>query len=172
VLRASLAGVAGCARLRFRLYLLRQRLDRAPAARGPRDGLGRIGFGALTASFGAGSLAGVQVLPRLRQKFSLDILIAVATILFAAGLGTLAVTLSPILLCTAMLAAGVAWITILSSLNVAAQMTTAFWVRARALAFYLLVFQGAIAGGSVPSPSPTVRSRSRFARFTWVLSHP
>lgn len=71
-----------------------------------------------------------------------------------------------------MLAAGVAWITILSSLNVAAQMTTAFWVRARALAFYLLVSQGAITGGSVLSPSPTVRSRSRFARFTWVLSHP
>jgi predicted MFS family arabinose efflux permease len=112
-------------------------------------GWGAIGFGALTASFGAGSLAGVQILPRLRKRFSLDILISLATILFAAGLGTLAVTLNPILLCVAMLAAGAAWITTLSSLNVAAQMTTAFWVRARALAFYLLIFQGAIAVGSV-----------------------
>jgi quinol monooxygenase YgiN len=37
----------------------------------------------------------------------------------------------------------------LTSLNVAAQMASPGWVKARALAVYLLVFQGAMTGGSV-----------------------
>ena len=36
-----------------------------------------------------------------------------------------------------------------ASLNVAAQMASPGWVKARALAVYLLVFQGAMTGGSV-----------------------
>ena len=44
--------------------------------------------------------------------------------------------------------AGVGWMTILSGLNVAAQLATASWVRARVLSVYLLVFQGALAVGS------------------------
>jgi hypothetical protein len=39
--------------------------------------------------------------------------------------------------------------TMLSGLNVAAQLATASWVRARVLSVYLLVFQGAIAVGSL-----------------------
>jgi quinol monooxygenase YgiN len=48
-----------------------------------------------------------------------------------------------------MFAAGLAWIGMLTSLNVAAQMASAGWVKARALAVYLLVFQGAMTGGSI-----------------------
>ena len=44
--------------------------------------------------------------------------------------------------------AGVGWLTINSSLNVAAQTTTPGWVQARALGVYLLVSQGGLAGGS------------------------
>jgi hypothetical protein len=51
--------------------------------------------------------------------------------------------LSPIFL-----AGGVAWIAVLSTLNVAAQRVSPAWVRARALAVYLLILQAAIAGGS------------------------
>ena len=48
-----------------------------------------------------------------------------------------------------MLVAGVAWIALMSSLNVAAQVAIPGWVRARALAVYLLVFQGSMALGSL-----------------------
>jgi hypothetical protein len=45
--------------------------------------------------------------------------------------------------------AGFAWMAIVSSLNVAVQLATPAWVRARVLAAFLLVFQGAIALGGV-----------------------
>ncbi len=48
-----------------------------------------------------------------------------------------------------MLAAGVAWVTEMSSFNVAAQTVLPAWVRARALAAYLLVFQGGMALASM-----------------------
>lgn len=48
-----------------------------------------------------------------------------------------------------MVAAGLGWISMLTSLNVAAQMASPTWVKARALAVYLLVFQGAMTGGSL-----------------------
>src|SRR5437016_13823186 len=48
----------------------------------------------------------------------------------------------------ALVMAGIAWISVLASLNVAAQTATPAWVRARVLAVYLLVFTGGLAGGS------------------------
>src|SRR2546425_3680141 len=48
-----------------------------------------------------------------------------------------------------MLVGGVAWISVLSTLTVGAQQASPPWVRARALAVYLIVFQAGIAGGSV-----------------------
>ena len=48
-----------------------------------------------------------------------------------------------------LLLGGAAWIVVLSSLNVAALMVGPAWVQARSLAFYLLVFQGGTAAGSL-----------------------
>lgn len=44
--------------------------------------------------------------------------------------------------------AGIAWIAMLSTLNVAAQMALPNWVKARVLAVNLVVFNGGMAGGS------------------------
>jgi hypothetical protein len=52
------------------------------------------------------------------------------------------------LLVPMLLIGGVAWISALSTLTVAAQQASPPWVRARALAVYLIVFQAGIAGGS------------------------
>src|SRR5206468_5717520 len=51
-------------------------------------------------------------------------------------------------LCAAMVGGGMAWIALMSSFNTAAQTAVPAWVRARALAVYLLVFQGSMAAGS------------------------
>jgi hypothetical protein len=45
-------------------------------------------------------------------------------------------------------ASGMAWISIVACLNVAAQIMTPSWMRARAISMYLLVLQGGMALGS------------------------
>ncbi|MBD4290465.1 MFS transporter, partial [Xanthomonas citri pv. citri] len=42
-----------------------------------------------------------------------------------------------------------AWITVLSSLQIAAQTAVPAWVRARALSLYIVVFSAGMAGGSL-----------------------
>jgi hypothetical protein len=51
-------------------------------------------------------------------------------------------------LCLVMVAGGVAWIALMASFNIATQSAAPSWVRARALALYLLIFQGSMAAGS------------------------
>jgi quinol monooxygenase YgiN len=48
-----------------------------------------------------------------------------------------------------MLVAGVAWMSVISSLNVAVQIATPSWVRARVSSVFMLVFQGALVLGAV-----------------------
>jgi transmembrane secretion effector len=48
-----------------------------------------------------------------------------------------------------MIAGGAVWIMLMASFNVATQTTVPSWVRARALALYLLTFQGGMAAGSL-----------------------
>jgi predicted MFS family arabinose efflux permease len=112
-------------------------------------GLGAVGYGVLLGSLGAGAITGAVILPRIKRKVSLDALVAGATLVFASV--TLAVAyVRDVYLVGAILAAcGVAWIALMSSFNTAAQTSVPAWVRARALALYLLVFQGGTAVGSI-----------------------
>lgn len=111
-------------------------------------GLGATGYGVLLGSIGLGAVGGAAVLPRLRERWTVDRLVAAFTLVFAAGMFALAYADNLLLLNAALVGVGMAWLTITSSLNVAAQTTTPAWVQARALGIYLLVFQGGFAGGS------------------------
>jgi MFS family permease len=110
--------------------------------------MGATGFGLLLGALGIGSVAGAVLLPRLRRAIPIDRRVMAATSLFALATVALAVLDSALLLWLAMVAAGVAWLATLTSFNVATQTAVPRWVRARALAVYLLVFQGGLAGGS------------------------
>lgn len=112
-------------------------------------GLEAAGYGALLGCMGAGAVLGALLLKRLRRTVPANRLSVWATLLFA--LATLALTLVPNawIAGAVMVLAGLAWIGMLTSLNVAAQTASPGWVKARALAVYLLVFQGAMTGGSV-----------------------
>jgi hypothetical protein len=112
-------------------------------------GLGSAGYGLLVGSIGVGALAGAVLLPKLRPKFSSDLLVAGATMLFAAAAVALGYLPSYPLLCAVMLAGGFAWITLMSSFNVAAQMSVPAWVKARAMAVYLITLQGGTAVGAI-----------------------
>ena len=106
-------------------------------------------FGILIASIGVGAVAGAFVLPKIREKFSRDVLVAIATALYAGAMWALATLNQLTPLCIAMAISGVAWITILSSLQVAAQMALPNWVRSRGIAAFMAVFMGAMALGSL-----------------------
>jgi MFS family permease/quinol monooxygenase YgiN len=116
-------------------------------ARG-RLGLDATGYGLLLGALGIGSVAGAVVLPRLRRAVPIDRRVVATTCLYALATVALAVAGSPALVGLAMILAGVAWLAILTSFNVATQTAVPRWVRARALAVYLLVFQGGLANRS------------------------
>ncbi|HEV7516874.1 MAG TPA: MFS transporter, partial [Thermoanaerobaculia bacterium] len=109
---------------------------------------GPAGYGLLLGALGVGAVSAAMVLPRLKRNNSTDLVVAVATVVFAAATVTLAYVRSFPLLMLAMLFAGGAWLSLLSSLNVAVQTLVPSWVRARALSVYMLVFYGGLAGGS------------------------
>jgi len=111
-------------------------------------GLDATGYGVLLGSLGAGAIIGAVFLPRVRLRVAIDPLIAGATVLFAVVTLLLAYTRNFALLCGVMALGGVAWMALMSILNVTAQTTVPAWVRARAMAVYLLMFQGGMAVGS------------------------
>src|SRR6185369_3375747 len=76
-------------------------------------------------------------------------LVAGASVLYALAALALAYLQSVALLAVAMLATGVAWISILSALQVSAQMTLPAWVRARGLAAFVVIFMSGMALGSI-----------------------
>ncbi|MCI0588387.1 MAG: MFS transporter [Planctomycetes bacterium] len=115
---------------------------------GRETGRGAVGFGLLLGSLGVGAVAGAAFLPRVRSRVAPERLVAAGSLAFAA-VAVGAATLRQLhLLCPTLLVGGVAWISVLSTLNVAAQHASPPWVKARALAVYLIVFQAGIAGGS------------------------
>jgi MFS family permease len=112
------------------------------------QGQGATGYGLLLAALGAGAVSGAMVLPLVKQRLSLAALVPVATVVFALAITGLAQLDSFPLHLLAMFLAGGAWLTLLSTFNVAVQTVVPSWVRARAVSIYLVIFYGALAGGS------------------------
>ncbi len=105
-------------------------------------------YGLLLGCIGIGAVTGALLLPRLRARLDRDLLVLLATLACALSLLGLAWLRHWALLPVAMLVNGFAWITVLSSLQIAAQTAVPAWVRARALSLYIMVFSlGMAAGG-------------------------
>ena len=111
-------------------------------------GLDATGYGVILGCLGTGAVAGGIFLPRIERHLSTDALLAAAVALFALA------TAGPVyardfgIFSAVMIIGGTAWIAIMSTFNVAAQVTVPAWVRARALAVYGIVAQGGMAIGS------------------------
>jgi predicted MFS family arabinose efflux permease len=103
------------------------------------------GFGLLLGSLGFGALIGASVMPFLRNRCGVNFLLIAASLIFSFGTMALAHFRSPMALMPALLFSGAAWTITMSNFNVAVQTTSPSWVRARALSFYTLVFQGGLA---------------------------
>ena len=111
-------------------------------------GLGAFSYGVLLGGLGAGAILGAVILPAIRRKVSVNVLIFCGTIIFAATTAILATVHIFPLLCIMMIFGGIAWMTLMSSFNISVQAIVPAWVRARVLAIYLLVFFGGMAAGS------------------------
>jgi predicted MFS family arabinose efflux permease len=107
-----------------------------------------LGYGILLGCLGAGSVIGAAALAPMRSRYPVDRIVALGVTLFAVATVGLALLKTLALAAPAMIVGGIAWITAMSSFNVCAQTIPPQWMRARALAFYLLVFQGSLAVGS------------------------
>lgn len=106
-------------------------------------------FGILLGCVGIGAISGAMLLPKLRERLRSDVIVAGASVAYACVLFGLAWIREFALLIPVMLVSGAAWIAVLSSLQIAAQTSVPSWVRARALAVYILVFFGCSALGGI-----------------------
>jgi MFS family permease len=110
---------------------------------------GALGYGILNGSMGLGAVIGATNLPRVRRRFSADMIIAISTGVFVGTLLILAFVRYPLIIIPVLLLAGFAWTSTMSTLNLAVQVSAPSWVQARALGAYQMVFAGGMAIGSV-----------------------
>jgi MFS family permease len=117
-------------------------------ARGPL-GLGANGYGGLLAAVGLGAVVGTAVLPWFRARRGAGSVLTVATLVYAAAVAVVGLTHSGAATVAALGLAGLSWIGVQSTLNAAAQLLLPIWARARALAYFQLVFMGGQALGAL-----------------------
>lgn len=106
-------------------------------------------YGILLGAVGVGAIGGAVILPRLRRHLSADGLLLMSALLTAAVMAALALAPPKSITVSMLLVLGAAWITALTTLNGVAQAILPNWVRARSLAVYLTVFNGAMTAGSL-----------------------
>jgi predicted MFS family arabinose efflux permease len=107
-----------------------------------------IAFGLLLGCFGAGAVLGAFVLQPARARWPTETVASAGVAIL--GIATIAVSILRELpaLCLVMLIGGAAWIIFISLVTALVQKLAPDWVRARALAVFILVFQGGMAAGS------------------------
>jgi MFS family permease len=110
--------------------------------------LGSGGYGLLLGSVGIGAVAGAGLLPRLRARLSSDAMLAAGSVGLAAVTLLLAYAHVTAVAAVALVVGGACWILALSTLNSLYQLSLPQWIKARGMAFYLMVFQGGNAIGS------------------------
>jgi MFS family permease/quinol monooxygenase YgiN len=111
-------------------------------------GLGAQGFGLLSAGFGTGAIVGASSVPRQLKRFSVNKILLVGNLTWAAAVALLAATGIVAVAVVGAFAAGVAWVYVLASISAAVQSSAPAWVRARAVATNLVATQASLGLGS------------------------
>lgn len=111
-------------------------------------GMGAGGYGSLLSAFGLGSLLMGSLVPGLRRLLHPDRIIAAAVLVLSAVLCCLAFVRIDGVLYLALFLGGGAWVGAMVQFNVAIQTTVPAGLRGRAMAFYIVCFQGGLGLGS------------------------
>ena len=112
-------------------------------------GLGAGGYGVLFAALGVGAIVTAVVMGRIRRRLSTNRLLAAAGMAYAVALLVLVLVPHVVAALLSLVLAGLAWTSVISTLNAELQLFLPVWVRARGLAVYLVVFTGSLAVGSL-----------------------
>lgn len=105
-------------------------------------------FGFLLGCIGAGAVTATTVLPYLRSRLSPNTLFATFTCLTSGGHFVLAFVERPVPVSLALFVCGGGWLSVLSTLNTAVQLSVPSWVRARAFGAYITTWGGSMAIGA------------------------
>ena len=111
-------------------------------------GLGATGFGLLMGCLGTGAVLAGLTMSRIRATLGLEKLVAVGAVGFALAMAVSAVSHLRPLVYAALVGAGAAWMSVMSTYNTATQTSVPPWVRARATAMHTLCALGSFAIGS------------------------
>ncbi len=141
-LRATLFRAVGFFLFASAYWALLPLVARSRIAAGPEV------YGLLLGAIGAGAIGGAFALPYAKAKLGADRLVAAGSAGTALALALFGLARDVPTALTASLLAGAAWIAVLSSLNVSAQVALPEWVRARGLAIFMTVYFGAHTAGS------------------------
>ncbi|MEK8050276.1 MFS transporter [Ideonella sp. DXS22W] len=119
-----------------------------PAIGAQRLGLGAAGYGLLMGCLGTGAVGAGLVLGRVRQQLGMERLVALAGVVFAAAMLIAALSRWALPVYLALVLAGAAWMSVMSTFNTATQTSAPAWVRARATAMHVLSALGSFALGA------------------------
>jgi MFS family permease len=109
---------------------------------------GAIGYGVLNGCMGLGAVLGATSLPRVRRSLPSDRIVIFSGLAFVFTLLIMAFVRSVPIIVLGLIAAGFAWTSTTSTLNVSVQLSAPAWVQARALGAYQTIFFGGMALGS------------------------
>jgi MFS family permease len=107
-----------------------------------------ITYGLCLAAFGAGSIVGALLVSSARHRWGSDRVVTAASLIFAAAMLPVALTASLAWAVVAAFVAGGAWVSMLTTLNVAMQLRSPEEILGRCLSIYQAVTFGAMALGA------------------------
>jgi MFS family permease len=110
--------------------------------------LGAGGYGALLGCFGIGAVLAGVLMSGVRARFGAGQMASGGALAFAVACAVLGLVPAVPVAGAALAVAGGAWLSVLTTFNASAQIVIPPWVRARALATYLIVLFGGLAIGS------------------------
>ncbi len=116
------------------LPLMAQRLEGGPKV-----------FAVLLACMGVGAMLGIFTLANLRRRITRDAMLFWGTVVQAVAMGLMTATVWLPMTVVAMFFAGLAWMIVVNTLAVSAQMSLPDWVRARGMAMFQMAIMGSSA---------------------------
>lgn len=105
-------------------------------------------YGVLLGCIGTGAVTGALVLPKLKNRIEMNPMMSLAALVYALTTLCGAYLRNVPLLCITLFLSGIAWLAVGNTNMLALQSAVPAWIRARAIAVYMLAFQGAMAIGS------------------------